>query len=81
MLSTLVVPRGMSKSSSSCPSHTCQISVSLSCLRKPWRAAAPLPAEEQEGALEAAGTLRSLQERGEGGLGPLPPSALAQDLV
>ena len=45
---TLLVPKGMSKSSNSCPSHTCQISVSLSFLWRPWRAAAPLPAEEQQ---------------------------------
>lgn len=44
----LLVPKGMSKSSNSCPSHTCQISVSLPFLRRLRRAAAPLWAEEPQ---------------------------------
>lgn len=73
-LPTLVVPRGMSKSSNSCPSHTCQISVSLSCLRKPWRAAAPLPAEEQEELWRPRGPCAASRREGKVGLAPgLPP--------
>lgn len=72
-LCTLVVPRGTSKSSKSCPSHTCQISVSLPCLRKPWRAAAPLPAEEQE---ELWRQQDLVQPPGERGRWAWPPASL-----
>lgn len=47
MACTLLVPKTTSKSSNSCPFHTCQTLVTLYFLWRLWRAATPLSAEKE----------------------------------
>lgn len=64
MVCTLLVPKSMSKSSNSCSSHTCQISISLSSLWRPWRAAAPLPAGSNRSSGASSDFVQPPGERG-----------------